>query len=70
MCGDQLTVSGNAPVQQPGLLLLVSQGLRLGDRLDSSRCSADSQSSLLHVPARPSHSMTVLSTRQHQHTHG
>ena len=69
MCGDQLTKSGKAPVQQLGLSLLVSQRLKLGDWLDSSRCSADSHSSLLHVPAGPSHNIRVLSMLQQQHMH-
>ena len=51
------------------LSLLVSQGLKLDDRLGSSRCFADSQSSLLHVPAGPSRSIRVLSMLQHQHIH-
>ena len=70
MCGDQLTQSGEAPVQQPGLWLLVSQGLMLGDWLDSSRCSADSHSSLLHVPAGPSFGIRILPMLQHQHICG
>ena len=34
LCGNQLTQSGKAPVQQLGLSLLVSQRLKLGDWLD------------------------------------
>ena len=54
-------------MQQPGLSLLVSQRLKLGDWLDSSRCSADSHSSLLHVPAGPPHSIIGLPMLQHKH---